>query len=149
LNAVAILREVIEDFRSSDRFFKYKALVIFLWLFLSASSLGVGCTSGGASNPLEAKLVVSSDGSNQVYMVKNESETVWQDVELLVNGRYRATLTQLEAHGGNMTLTPVVLFEENGDRAPKGLVFDELKVIVANPEAQVTLLRGGAVVLER
>ena len=43
LNVVAILREVWEDFRNADRYFKYKAAILAAWAVLSLVGVGVAC----------------------------------------------------------------------------------------------------------
>lgn len=147
LNSFSILSEVVDDFKSSDRFFKYKALVLTIWLLLSVGAFGVACPSSGPSNEINAVLVRAGDAASPVYMVKNESNEAWQDVEIVVNGKYRSTMSQLEAGGGNATLSPAVLFDEAGHRAPNSLQIADIVVKVRDPEAEVSLLRGGAVVL--
>lgn len=146
LNSFSILGEVVEDFRSSDRFFKYKAMVISLWFLLAIGSFGVACPSSGPSNDINAVLVVGNDGVAPVYMVKNESTETWEDVEIIVNGAYRSTMSQMPAEGGNATLSSAVLFDEKGKRAPDGLAITDIVVKVREPEAEVPLLQGGAVV---
>lgn len=141
LNAFSILSEVIDDFKSSDRFFKYKALVLTVWLLLSVGAFGVACPGGGSTNELNASLVPAGDG---VYMVKNESSDAWEDVEIIVNGRYRATQARVEASGGNVTLSPGVLWDESGKRAPSSLTISDITVKAREPEAEVPLLRGGS-----
>lgn len=142
LNTVSILGEVIEDFRNSDRFFKYKALVLSLWGLLMIGAFGVACPSSGPSNDISAVLVVSGEANKPIYMVKNDSADPWLDVEILVNGKYRATMSQL-AVGGGATLSPAVLFDERGQRAPSGLSVTEIQVHVRDPESDVVLLRSG------
>ncbi|MDP2271354.1 MAG: hypothetical protein Q8N23_33715 [Archangium sp.] len=146
LNSFSILGEVVEDFRNSDRFFKYKAMVISLWFLLAIGSFGVACPSTGPTNDISAVLVVASDGVKPVYMIKNESTETWLDVEILVNGAYRSTMSQMPGEGGNATLSPAVLFDEAGKRAPATLQISDIVVKVREPEAEVPLLRGGAVV---
>jgi hypothetical protein len=143
LNAAGILRDVWEDFKSSDRFFKYKALVLVLWLGLSVTSVGVACpSSGGASNAIGARLVIAGDAKSPVYMVKNDGSEAWQDVEVLVNGKYRSTAAQVDPNR-EMTISPVVLFDESGNRAPSNLQIVEISVQVGTEE-KVGLLQGGA-----
>jgi hypothetical protein len=144
LNSFSILGEVVEDFRSSDRFFKYKAMVISLWFLLAIGSFGIACPSTGPSNDINAVLVVGG-GTPPVYMVKNESTDPWQDVEIVVNGQYRSTMSQLAGEGGNVTLSAAVLFDEQGKRAPSTLSITDIVVKVRDPEAEVPLLQGGAV----
>ncbi len=144
LNSFSILSEVVDDFKNSDRFFKYKALVLTIWLLLSVGAFGVACPSSGPSNEINAVLVLAGDATAPVYMVKNESSDVWKDVEIIVNGTYRSTMSQLEAGGGNATLSPAVLFDDAGKRAPSTLSITEIVVKVRDPEAEVQLLHGGA-----
>lgn len=143
LNSFSILSEVVDDFKRSDRFFKYKAMVISLWFLLAIGSFGVACPSSGSSNDIDAVLVVSGDASGPIYMIKNESTEPWKDVEILVNGTYRSTLSEMRGEGGNAALSPAVLFDEAGKKAPKGLQITEIVVKVREPEAAVTLLSGG------
>lgn len=144
LNSFSILGEVVEDFRNSDRFFKYKAMVISLWLLLAIGSFGIACPSTGPSNDINAVLVVSGEASAPIYMIKNESSDVWKDVEIVVNGKYRSTMTQMEPEGGNTTLSSAVLFDDSGKRAPSTLPITDIVVKVRDPEGEVALLRDGA-----
>lgn len=143
LNSVSILGEVLEDFRTSDRFFKYKALVLTLWFALTVGAFGVACPNEGPTNDIDAKLVVSGDATNPIYMVKNESKDAWENVEIVVNGGYRSTMATMEALGGNVTLSPAVLFDADGKRAPSTLQVTDITVEVREPEASVVLLKNG------
>lgn len=142
LNSVSILGEVIEDFRTSDRFFKYKALVLTLWGLLMIGSFGVACPAGGPSNDIGAALVISGESTKPIYMVKNDSQEPWADVEIIVNGTYRSTMSQMPA-GGNATLSSAVLFDDKGKRAPSTLTISDIVVKVRDPESDVSLLVGG------
>jgi hypothetical protein len=143
LNSVSILGEVLEDFRTSDKFFKYKALVLTLWFVLTVGAFGVACPSDGPSNEIDARLVISGDQANPIYMVKNESNHDWESVEIVVNGEYRSTMATMEKMGGNVTLSPAVLFDANGKRAPSSLHITDITVIVGDPDATVVLLKNG------
>lgn len=144
LNSVAILGEVMEDFRTSDRFFKYKAMVLTLWLMTTIGSFGVACGgSTGPSNDIGAVLVVSGDASRPIYMIKNDSTEDWQDVEIVVNGEFRSTMSQMTANGGSITLSPAVLFDAAGKKAPSGLAISDVTIRVREPEADVVILKGG------
>ena len=146
LNSVSILSEIAEDFRTSDRFFKYKAAVLVTWLLLSVTSVGVACGDQGPTNDINAVLIQAGDAAQPVYLVKNESLEPWQDVEVLVNGAFRATLAQMEPNGGSIALSPAVLFDAAGKKAPSKLVITDIVVTVSEPNETVTLLRGGAIV---
>lgn len=144
LNSFSILGEVVQDFRNSDRFFKYKAMVISLWFLLAIGSFGVACPSGGGpTNDINAVLVVSGEAASPIYMIKNESTDSWHDVEIIVNGTYRSTMSEMPKEG-NATLSSAVLFDDQGKRAPSKLQISDILVKVRDPEAEVTLLCGGA-----
>lgn len=143
LNSVSILGEVLEDFRTSDKFFKYKALVLTLWFALTVGAFGVACPNDGPTNEIDARLVVSGDQANPIYMVKNESNDNWESVEIVVNGGYRSTMATMEKMGGNVTLSPAVLFDANGKRAPSSLRITDITVVVHDPDATVELLKDG------
>jgi hypothetical protein len=143
LNSVSILGEIAEDFRTSDRFFKYKAGVLVAWLVLSVTSVGVACGDTGPTNDINAALVMGGEAGRSIYLVKNESLEPWQDVEVLVNGAYRATLAQMEANGGSIALSPAVLFDSSGAKAPANLTITDIVVSVSEPNETVTLLKDG------
>lgn len=146
LNSISILGEVVEDFRNSDKFFKYKAMILSCWFLLTIGAFGIGCPSSGPSNDISATLVVSGDSGRQIYMVKNDGSDVWQDVEIIVNDKYRSTQSQIAAEGGNLTLSAAVLFDDAGKRAPSALQITDIVVKVRDPEGEVKLLQGGAIV---
>src|SRR5581483_1214731 len=110
-----------EDFRSSDRFFKYKALVLSVWFVLSVTSIGVSCSGGGpTANAFGARLVIAGEGAQRAFMVKNDSDDEWQAVQITVNGKYFVTAAQLRPNG-DISLTPRLMFDENGKEAPGDL----------------------------
>lgn len=141
LNGAGLLRDTWDDFKSADRFFKYKAAVLVCWLALSVTSVGVACpTSAFQTNSFGARLVVAGEARSPIYMVKNDSTEAWQDVEVLVNGEYRSTAAQIDAQR-EITLSPVVLYNSAGTRAPAELRITEIVVQIA--DEQVSLLEGG------
>jgi hypothetical protein len=144
LNSVAILGEVIEDFKSSDRFFKYKAMVLTLWLMSTIGSFGIACGGkAGPTNDIDAVLVVSGEPSRPIYMIKNDGTDPWVDVAIVVNGTYSSTMSQLAPNGGSVTLSSAVLFDAKGQRAPANLVISDVLITVRDPEAEVPILQGG------
>lgn len=143
LNSVGLLSDIIDDFRSSDRFFKYKAMVLGIWLVLTSSTFLVACPGRGPSNDINATLVIGGEPDRPIYMVKNESAEAWGDVEIIVNGAYRSTMTKLEANGGSVTLSSAVIFDTKGNKAPSDLRITDIEVHTLEPEARVKLLAGG------
>jgi hypothetical protein len=136
---------VIEDFKSSDRFFKYKAMVLTLWLVSAIGSFGVACggSSNGPANDIDAVLIVSGEASRPIYMIKNDGTEPWVDVAIVVNGTYSSTMSQLAANGGSVTLSSAVLFDAKGQRAPANLVISDVVITVRDPEAEVPILKAG------
>src|SRR5215207_4982084 len=60
LNALALGREAVEDFRRRDRYFKFKALIVAAWLALSVTGITVACPGGSMSGgDMGARLVVN------------------------------------------------------------------------------------------
>jgi hypothetical protein len=142
LNVAGLLRDLLDDFKSSDRYFKYKALVVVCWLGLAVTSVGVACPSTGATNSIGARLVIAGEASSPIYMVKNDSPTAWQDVEVLVNGTYRSTSSQVDPNR-DITLSPVVLYDSTGNRAPGNLKITDITVQVGADD-KATLFENGA-----
>ena len=140
LNSFSILREIAEDFRNSDRYFKYKALVLSMWLMLVATSVGVSCAGGPAGNSFGARLIVAGDSHDRAYMVKNDSEDEWQSVQITVNGKYYVTAAQLRPYG-DISLSPRLMFDEAGKEAPASLVISEIHL--SCNEGDAYLLKGG------
>ncbi len=139
LNGAGLLRDVWDDFKSSDRYFKYKAVVLACWLVLTVTSIGVACpTSGSRTNSFGARLVVAGQASAPVYMVRNDSKEAWHDVEVLVNGEYRSTAAQVNADR-EITLSP--LYTSTGSKAPADLRITEIEVQIG--DEKVSLLQGG------
>lgn len=146
LNSVSIFGEMVDDFRNSDKFFKYKAMVVATWFILSLSSLVVACpanTGGVETNDIGAQLLENRDEHPPVYTVKNDSADTWNSVVITVNGRYKSTLNRLEGNGGTITLTSAVLFDEQGTRPSSKLVIQDIRVTVDDPSADFVMLKHG------
>jgi hypothetical protein len=141
LNSVSILREIAEDFRSSDRFFKYKALVLSVWFVLVGTSVGVSCAGGGpVGNSFGARLVIGGEGQTRAFMLKNDSDDEWKQVVITVNNKYVVTSDLLRPYG-DITLTPRLMFDENGKEAPADLVIRDIHLDCT--EGNAFLLKGG------
>jgi len=140
LNVLSIFRELWEDFRSSNRFFKYKAGILVAWLGLSVSGFVVACPQSGEANNISAHLVVAGEANQPIYMIKNSGNEPWKDVVVVVNDQYRAAFAQILPNG-DITLTPKLLTGPNGKPAPKDLNVADLEVQTA--DGATRLLRGG------
>ncbi len=142
LNTASVLREVAEDFRNRDRHFKWKAGIIAAWVLLSMTSLGVACGSpaGQLDSDLGAEWVLAGDAARPVFSIYNHGDEAWEDVVVVINGRYRAT-QGLVAPGGNITLTPRQLLGDDGATAPSDLVATDVEL--RTREGKERLLEGG------
>ncbi|MFZ5468066.1 MAG: hypothetical protein ACOZIN_01405 [Myxococcota bacterium] len=138
LNALSILRDTWEDFRRADRYFKYKAGIIAGWVLLSTLSIGVACPGGDSAEG--ATLVAVPNTSPTVWMVKNDGLTPWVDVVVVVNGTYRAAVSQLDANDG-LTLSPKILVDSTGTQAPSSLVVRNL--VLETADGRMTLMEDG------
>lgn len=139
LNLAGMLRDLVADFRSADRFFKYKAGIIAAWVLLSVTSFFIACPRS-TENDIGARLVLAGDSTRPIYMVKNEGDEPWTEVTIIVNGTYRAAVAQI-APNGDVTLTPKQLLGPDGNIAPPELKVTELEVRTA--EGNTTLLKAG------
>jgi len=89
--AKALVSQLVDDFRSRDRYFKYKAGIIAAWLALSAGTLGVSCAAGAPhQNSLHAVTQVTQVVGEYTLFIRNDSDEDWNDVWLTLNGSYRA-----------------------------------------------------------
>jgi hypothetical protein len=140
LNVAAILRETWEDFRNADRYFKYKAVILASWAVLSLIGVGVACPGPSVhrDTSLGARLVLGEQTEHPALVLHNESDAAWQDVLIVVNGRYRAAVSHVEPHAF-VTVTPKQLMGDNGKLAPSDLRASDV---------ELRTRRGSAVLLE-
>jgi len=138
LNVAAILRETWEDFRNSDRYFKYKAVILVAWAVLSLTGVGVACPAPSVhrDTTLGARLVVGAESEHPALVLHNESDAAWQDVLIIVNGRYRAAVSHVEPHAF-ITVTPRQLMGDNGKLAPSDLQATEVELRTRKGSAQL------------
>lgn len=144
LNVKASLSSFAQDFRRTDRYFKYKVFIVAAWVLLAIGAFGIACPKRNLANTLGAKLVASRD-ETPIYMIKNEGQEAWKDVEITVNRRYRATLSVVPGGNGTVTLSAAVLFDERGVKAPSRLHVVDIRMKSREPSADIVLLRGGEI----
>ncbi|MFL5321073.1 MAG: hypothetical protein ACJ790_15545 [Myxococcaceae bacterium] len=142
LNAWASLKQLGKDFKNSDRFFKYKAGVVALWLVLSVTGFMVAtsATSLSAKNSLDCKLTVAEVVGEPVYSLKNVGTDPWTDIIVIANGTYRLASAKVDP---NDTLTFEVkrLTGPNGKPAPKDMKITDLTL--KTNEGKSTLIKEG------
>ncbi len=119
LNALAIVKELVQDFRGSDRFVKTKAGIVGGWVFISLLSIIIACPGRGVKTAdLGARVVVLPNAdlpkAAPSLTVTNTTKDPWEDVIFVVNGKYRATVEKIDGNEGSFTLTPKNLLSPSG-----------------------------------
>ncbi|HET9450236.1 MAG TPA: hypothetical protein VFO83_05115 [Aggregicoccus sp.] len=141
LNVAAYAREALEDFRSRDRFFKFKALIVASWAALSVAGVGVACPSGSLdAGSLGSRLVVNAERVPAIILIYNEGDEAWQDVTVVVNRQYRASAEQVPP-GENLTLTSRLLLGPGNVVAPLGLRITDVELRTS--EGRAVLMNEG------
>ena len=139
LNAVGILRDTYDDFKRSDRFFKYKALIIASWVGISCVTLIASCPRSelDAKNRLGARLAPRpTDPNRPAVTIFNDSDKPWSDVTIVVNDKYRAAMPQVEPHDA-VTVTPRQLLGPGGKVAPPDLRATDVELRTADGKARL------------
>jgi hypothetical protein len=112
---------VLDDLRESDRYFKMRASVVGVWCLLAAITLYGACPGSGAKNSLGAEVRAIGDafiGGSQV-MVRNDSDELWTDVVLLLNGEWRYEKRTIRPK--DEVVLSVTQFKRGADAAPPSL----------------------------
>jgi hypothetical protein len=118
LNALSILKEMVQDFREQDRFFKYKAGIVGGWALMSVLSIIIACPGQGIETAeFGARITVlpneDKPTANPSLTLTNTDDEPWENVIFLVNGKYQAIVPKIDA-GGTYTLTPKNLLSSTG-----------------------------------
>lgn len=140
LNAVAILKEMVRDFRQQDRFFKYKAFIVGGWLALSLLTLSTTCARGvKETGEFGASLLPQVAGRNSVT-IKNNSDDPWLDVTVVVKddrgAEWRASVARVEP-ARELTITPKQLLGGDGRAAPGDIRMRDIEMRTAEGKAQL------------
>lgn len=146
LNAAGILRDLWDDFRNSDQYFKYKALILACWVVLSVAGVVVAWPEGTApTNNLGARLVKSKVLDDTVVTLFNESGEPWRDVTVIVDDRYRAAVGKVSAEYPDNTLTLEArkLLGEQGETAPSNIFERARRLEVRTREGRAELIVDG------
>lgn len=143
LNTLSVLRELADDFKRSDRFFKYKVLVIVSWLALSVAGIVVAMPSNGPRNDLDAKLTMTTVVGDTVFSLKNEGQDPWTEVTVIANGSYMLAAPRVEANE-MLTFEAKRLTGANGKPAPKDL--RAVTLVLKTAEGRSELIKDGQAV---
>lgn len=112
------LAKLASDFRRSDRFSKMRLGVVAGWAAVTCVTLAAVCPSAGSGNSLGAEvqfLRESFVGGAQV-LVRNDSDDVWRDVVLTIDGEWRHRHPTLRPR--DQVVVPTTQFRRGGDVLP-------------------------------
>ncbi len=118
---LAALRGAIEGFRRQDRYFKMRAGIVGAWMLLTVVSLWTACPPSGAANPLGADVRVLRDSlvGGEQLLVRNESDEIWTEVKLLLDGAWSYEHKTLRPH--DQLVLSLDKFAREGQPAPGDL----------------------------
>jgi len=137
LNALSIAKERWIEARRADVYTKLKAGVVGLWLILAVAGIAVACPQGlHRGNSLGAELVLAGDRDRPVYMIRNASSDLWEDVTVVVNHEYRVSVAQVEP-GRDITFTTKQLMGSNGTLAPSDLRLVDVELRTDDDEVEL------------
>lgn len=95
-SAAALVRNFAEDFKRSGRAFRLKVGLVGGYLAVGAATLVIFPPPGelnqiGAEVRLSRTVIVGG----RYFLLVNRSDSIWEDIRLVFNGTYRASLTKL------------------------------------------------------
>ena len=137
LNALAIAKEMVQDFRQQDRFFKYKAGIVGGWLLVSIATVGLTCSRGvKETGEFGAKLTHVAMRSS--LTIVNKSSDPWLDITFVVKDKrgqeWRASVGSVNP-GNPITITPKQLLGPAGQAAPSDLAITGVEMRTADGRA--------------
>ncbi len=121
-DAKALVLEMVDDFKASDRFFKYKFGVIAGWVALSVMALVIACPGGPAvsGNSLDARILVKQvpalDRTLTALYIENTGDDDWGDALLKLNNSFTHSVPDLKA--GAKAVVTVEKFSGPGGKTP-------------------------------
>lgn len=140
---LTFVTEGVRDFKSRDRFFKFKALIIATYVLLSVTTFGVACPGASVgTQDMGARVVVGGVSDRPVWLIKNESDEDWTNVVVIINGTYRAAVGVVPAQK-DLAVTPLQLIGDDRSTAPSDLRATTLEL--KTEDGDVTLIQEGRV----
>ncbi len=144
-NAKSMGLELIDDFRASDRFLKYKLAVIAGWLLLTVVALYVSFPriDSEPTNALDARILVNKvpalDKQLTAIYIENRSEKDWGDTLLKLNGTYTHALADLKA-GDKVVVTLNKFSGRDGATPPESLSLQRLEIKCLQGKTEIDLI---------
>jgi hypothetical protein len=130
---------LLDGFRKAGRWQRMRLGVLGGWIAASLLALWIACPSSGPSNSLGADVHVLKDSllGGQQILVRNESDAVWTDVVLTLDGSWRNSQRTVRPRE-QVVLSPAQ-FERAGEPAPRDLRPRKLLIECREGRAQLDL----------
>jgi hypothetical protein len=89
--ARSFVLQLVEDFRKSDKYFKYKAAVVASYVAIALLTLVI-FIPGGELNQINAEVTLSKAEiiGGRYFLVSNLSSNEWKNIKLILNQTYTA-----------------------------------------------------------
>ncbi|HET8722622.1 MAG TPA: hypothetical protein VFM53_00360 [Anaeromyxobacteraceae bacterium] len=127
-----------EGFRRTGRWKRMRLGFVGGWLVASVVALFIACPRSGPANSLGADVQLLRDSLlGQQILVRNESDVVWTDVVLLLEGGWRHEVRTLRPRE-QVVLSPSQ-FDRAGEPAPRDLRPRRLSIECGQGSATVDL----------
>ncbi len=119
---------LLDGFRRTGRWQKVRLGLVGGWIAASLLALWIACPSSGPGNSLGADVHVLKDSllGGQQILVRNESDVVWTDVVVTLDGTWRHGVRALRPRE-QVVLSPSQ-FDRAGEAAPRDLRPRKLQV---------------------
>lgn len=149
-DAKTMALDLVDDFRASDRFFKYKAAVIGGWAMLSLMALVVACPSrqvrDEVANSLDARVLIKQvpalDRTITAIYIQNDSGDDWGDTLLKLNNTFTHALADLKA-GSKAVVTLEKFSGPSGAQPPPGTRPQKLEITCRQGRTEIDLTQLG------
>lgn len=129
---------VAEGFRRTGRWKRMRLGFVGGWLVASLVALFIACPRTGPANSLGADVQLLRDSLlGQQILVRNESDEVWTDVVLLLDGGWRHTVRTLRPR--EQVVVSPSQFDRAGEPAPRDLRLRRLSIECGQGSATVEL----------
>jgi hypothetical protein len=144
-NAKSMGMELVDDFRASDRFFKYKVSVLVGWVLLTIAALYVSYPrfDSEPSNDLDARILIKQvpalDKQLTALYIENRSGKDWGDTLLKVNNTYTHALADLKADA-KQVVTLNKFSGPDGATPPPDLKLQKLEITCAQGHTEIDLV---------
>ncbi len=116
----SFLREQWSDFRTSDRYFKLKGLIVTLWVAVSLASLIVAFGSSGVASPesndLGAYVRKQKASLGWSLLIHNTTDDAWTGCQLSLNGGFIHVKPMIAP--GEKVVVGVAQFQKDGQAPP-------------------------------